>query len=186
MPTYYSQSHDPVWFVGRHFMFVPIETPSIPSRQRFGGLIILSGVMTKYFYGDSTTHWRRDQVTLDLDEDFGRAIHLAPYTPPPAEQFSFSIEQAVPFASLDGREARGHPDGTAITGFWSSLGGPTIQIELAVLNSKSGTLRLGYHLSLYGHLVSSGVVAPEASTAQADAPAASTAQADAAADSLDK
>ena len=58
-----------------------------------------------------------------------------------------------------------------------------------MLGNNSSISVLGYHLSLYGHLVvSEGVVGGAASTAQADAPAAaaSTAQAEAPADSMDK
>jgi hypothetical protein len=174
MPIFVSQSNDPIRFFGRHFMFVPIETPS----QRFGGLIILSGVATINFVGDSPTDWRIDRVILDLDEDFGRAIHSAPYPPPPfPEQFRFSIAQAVPFATVNARGARLSPqpadarDGSAVLDFSSGPGGAMIQIEVAVINPQSVLIRLGYHLSLYGHLEASGLVAEERSTAQAHAPA---------------
>jgi hypothetical protein len=99
VPYYYNQSVGAAFFAGQHFMFVPIETPSIPRRR--GGLIILSGVMTFNLPGNSTSPWRKDRVILDLDVDFRKAIQLAPYTPPPAEQFSFSIEQAVPREQID-------------------------------------------------------------------------------------
>ena len=179
MPIFLSQSDQPSSFTGRHYMFVPIETPSILPSQRFGGLIILSGVATGHFNG---------RVHLDLDVDFGRAIHSAPYTPPsPLQQFGgFSIEQHVAFATVNGRRVGLSPevidryaiDSTAVDAFWSSHGGPTIQIDVAVVGKTSDIRSLGYHLSLYGHLVvsDSGVVGGAASTAQAEA----------AADSLDK
>ena len=185
MTIFRSQSEHPNWFHGRHFMFVPIETPSILPRQRLGGLIILSGVVDIGFNNSFNTEPLWGQVILNLDEDFGLAIRSAPYTPPPAEQFRFSIAQVVPFATASDCRAERANHGEVVYAFWSSPGGPTIQIEVAV-TPRSVIHRLAYHLSLYGHLVASGGVAPEASTAQADAPAASTAQADAAADSLDK
>ena len=187
MTIFLSQSGDPSKFTGRNFMFVPIETPSVPPPKHggaFRGLIILSGVAIIDFAGNSFGDWRRDRVILDLDVDFGQAIHLAPYTPPPGLQFvGFSIAQFVPFATVNARLARllpktgRHPppnDGTAVDAFWSSPGGAVIQIDVAVRNIDSVIHRLGYHLSLYGTLVAGGVVtgAVEGSTAQAEAPAA--------------
>jgi hypothetical protein len=185
MTIFLSQSGDPLKFTGRNFMFVPIETPSIPPARHggaFRGLIILSGVAIIDFAGNSPGDWRRDQVILDLDVDFGQAIHLAPYTPPPGLQFiGFSIAQFVPFATVNARLARLlpktaiHPnDGTAVDAFWSGPGGAMIQIDVAVRNTDSVIHRLGYHLSLYGTLVALPVVegTVEGSTAQADAPAA--------------
>ena len=179
-----SQSDQPSMFTGRHYMFVPIETPSILPRQRFGGLIILSGVARINVAG---------QVILNLDVDFGQAIRSAPYTlPSPLQQFGgFSIAQHVAFATVNGREVSLNPanlsfysrDATSVDAFWSSHGGPTITIDVAVWGQTSKISRLGYHLSLYGHLVvsDSGVVGGAASTGQADASAAaaSTAQAEA-------
>jgi hypothetical protein len=192
MPIFLSQSDQPSMFTGRHYMFVPIETPSIPPRQRFGGLIILSGVATISFAtpsgGTLPAPGRRDRVILDLDEDLRRAILSAPYTlPSPLQQFGgFSIEQHVAFATVNGRHVGLNPaemsvyaiDRTAVDAFWSSHGGATIQIDVTVFGKLSNIFGLGYHLSLYGHLVvsDSGVVGGAASTAQADAPA----------DSLDK
>jgi hypothetical protein len=178
-----SQSGDPLKFTGRNFMFVPIETPSIPPPKHggaFRGLIILSGVAIIDFAGNNPSDWRRDRVILDLDVDFGQAIHLAPYTPPPGLQFvGFSIAQFVPFATVNARlvlptSVIPPPDGTAVEAFWSSPGGAMIQIDVAVVSTDSAILRLGYHLSLYGTLVASLVVggAVERSTAQANAPAA--------------
>ena len=69
MPIFLSQSDQPSKFTGRHFMFVPIETPSILPRQRFGGLIILSGVATIHFSANPIVR-RVDRVILDLDVDF--------------------------------------------------------------------------------------------------------------------
>jgi hypothetical protein len=179
MTIFLSQSGNPSKFTARHAMFVPLGTPSNP----FRGLIILSGVAIIDFAGNKPADWRRDQVILDLNVDFGQAIHLAPYSPPsPVEQFvGFSIAQFVPFATVNARLARLlpstviHPnDGTAVDAFWSSPGGAMIQIDVAVRNSDSVIHRLGYHLSLYGTLVTGGVVvgAAEGSIAQADAPAA--------------
>ena len=37
MPILLSQSDGAAFFAGRHFMFVPIETPSILPRRRSGG-----------------------------------------------------------------------------------------------------------------------------------------------------
>lgn len=201
MPIFLSQSDQPSKFTGRHFMFVPIETPSILPRQRFGGLIILSGVATIRFAaaaGNIPAPYVSDRVILDLDVDFGQAIRSAPYTlPSPLQQFGgFSIAQAVPFATVNGREVLLNPaslsfysrDLTAVDAFWSSPGGAMITIEVSVQGKASTIFRLGYHLSLYGHLVvsDSGVVGGAASTAQADAPAAaaSTAQAEAPADNM--
>ena len=182
MTIFLSQSGDPSKFTGRNFMFVPIETPSIPKQAPFRGLIILSGVAIIDFAGDNPGDWRRDRVILDLDVDLGQAIQLAPYRPPPGLQFvGFSIAQFVPFATVNARLARllpqhaVHPnDGTAVDAFWSSPGGAIIQIDVAVRNIDSVIHRLGYHLSLYGTLVAGGVVtgAVEGSTAQAEAPAA--------------
>ena len=187
MPIFLSQSDQPSMFTGRHYMFVPIETPSILPRQRFGGLIILSGVATINFASPSGSNLpapgRRDRVILDLDVDFGQAIHSAPYTlPSPLQQFGgFSIAQHVAFATVNGRDVGLNPaaitfyavNSTAVEAFWSSHGGPTIQIDVAVRGKLSRIFGLGYHLSLYGHLVvsDSGVVGGAASTAQADAPA---------------
>jgi hypothetical protein len=185
MTIFLSQSGDPLQFTGRHFMFV--ATPSIPIPPpkhggAFPGLIILSGVAIIDFAGNSPGDWRRDRVILDLDVDFGQAIHLAPYTAPPGLQFvGFSIAQSVPFATVNARLARllpqhaVHPnDGTAVDAFWSGPGGAMIQIEVAVRNTDSVIHRLGYHLSLYGSLVALPVVegALEGSTAQAHTPAA--------------
>jgi hypothetical protein len=179
MAIFLSQSGDPSKFTARHVMFVPIGTPSNPYR----GLIILSGVAIIDFAGNKPGDWRHDQVILDLNVDFGQAIHLAPYTPPsPVQQFvGFSIAQFVPFATVNARLARllsqhavNPNDGTAVDAFWSSPGGAMIQIDVAVRNIDSVIHRLGYHLSLYGTLVAGGVVTGgvEGSTAQADAPAA--------------
>ena len=177
-----SQSADPSKFTGRHVAFVP--TPAIPPPKHggaFGGLIILSGVAIIDFAGNNPGDWRRDQVVLDLDVDFGQAIQLAPYTPPPPLQFvGFTIAQSVPFATVNSRLARllpqhaVHPnDGTAVDAFWSSPGGATILVDVAVRNTDSIIHRLGYHLSLYGTLVAMPVSerAVEGSTARADAPA---------------
>ena len=182
MTIFLSQSVNPSKFTGRNVMFVPIETPSIPPKQAFRGLIILSGVAIIDFAGNSPGDWNRDQVILDLSVDLGKAIQLAPYTPPPAEQFDgFSIAQFVPFATVNSRLARllpqhaVHPnDGTAVDAFFSSPGGAMIQIDVAVRNVDSVIHRLGYHLSLYGSLVARPVFErpAEAPTAQADAPAA--------------
>jgi hypothetical protein len=181
MTIFLSQSGDPSKFAGRNFMFVPIEAPSIPPTDAFRGLIILSGVAIIDFAGNRPGDWRRDRVILDLDVDVGRAIHLAPYTPPPALQFvGFSIEQFVPFATVNARLARLLPqhavnpnDGTAVDAFWSSPGGAMISIDVAVRNIDSVIHRLGYQLSLYGTLIARPVFggAVEGSTAQADAPA---------------
>ena len=125
---------------------------------------------------------RVDRVILDLDVDFRQAIHSAPYTlPSPLQQFGgFSVAQAVPFATVNGRFAHFpvNIDSTAVDAFWSGPGGAMIQIRVEVVGNNSSISVLGYHLSLYGHLVvsDSGVVGGAASTAQADA----------AADSLDK
>jgi hypothetical protein len=190
MTIFLSQSGNPSKFTGRNFMFVPIETPSIQTPSipppehggAFRGLIILSGVAIIDFAGNRPGDWHRDRVILDLDVDFGQAIQRAPYTPPPAHQFvGFSIEQFVPFATVNARLARLLPehavkpnDGTAVDAFWSSPGGAMIQIDVAVRNIDSVIHRLGYHLSLYGTLVAQPVVggAVEGSTARADAPAA--------------
>jgi hypothetical protein len=191
MTIFASQSGSPQKFTGQHFMFVPIETP------RYGGLIILSGLASINFAGDSDrpVDWRFDRVILDLDVDFGKAIRSAPYAlSSPLQQFvGFSIAQAVPFATVNARSARLNPtptladDGTAVRAFWSGPGGATIQIEVGAMGTRTVIHRLGYHLSLYGHLVVSGVVEGEASTSQAGAlaTAASTAQVDASADSMD-
>ena len=80
MTIFLSQSVDSLKFEGRHSMFVP--TPPIPPGA-FQGLIILSGVAIIDFAGNNPGDWRRDRVILDLDVDFGQAIHLAPYRPPP-------------------------------------------------------------------------------------------------------
>jgi hypothetical protein len=182
MTIFLSQSGDPAKFTGRHFMFVPIAPPSIPHGGAFWGLMILSGVAIIDFAGDSPGDWRHDRVILDLDVDFGQAIQLAPYKPPPGLQFvGFSIAQFVPFATVNARVARllpahaVHPnDGTAVDAFWSSPGGAMILIDVAVRNIDSVLHRLGYHLCLYGTLVASPVAeaSVEGSTAQADAPAA--------------
>jgi len=177
MTIFLSQSGDPSKFTGRNFMFVPIETPSIPKQAPFRGLIILSGVAIIDFAGDNPGDWRRDRVILDLDVDLGQAIQLAPYRPPPGLQFvGFSIAQFVPFATVNARLARllpqhaVHPnDGTAVDAFFSSPGGAMILIDVAVRNIDSVIHRLGYHLSLFGSLVAQPVVV--GSPAQADAPA---------------
>lgn len=187
MTIFLSQSGDLSKFTGRHFMFVPIEAPSIqpthsfPPRPVFRGLIILSGVAIIDFAGNRPGDWRRDRVILDLDVDFGQAIQLAPYTPPPALQFvGFSIAQVVPFATVNARLARLLPqhavnpnDGTAVDAFWSSPGGAMISIDVAVRNTDSVIHRLGYHLSLYGTLIARPVLdgAVEGSAAPADAAA---------------
>ena len=183
MTIFLSQSGDPSKFTARQFMFVPIETPSVPRGGArggaFRGLIILCGVAIIDFAGDNPGDWRHDRVILDLDVDFGQAIELAPYTPPPGLQFEgFSIEQFVPFATVNSRLARLlpehaiHPnDGTAVDSFWSSPGGAIILIDVAVRNTDSVIHRLGYHLSLYGALTAMPVAegAVQGSTVQADA-----------------
>ena len=179
MTIFLSQSADPSKFAGRNFMFVPIGAPSTASRQgAFGGLIMLSGVAIIDFAGDNPGDWRRDRVILDLDMDFAQAIRLAPYTPPPLQQFvGFSIAQFVPFATVNSRLARllpehaVHPnDGTAVDAFFSGPGGAMIQMDVAVRNTDSVIHRVGYQLSLYGSLVA-GTVA-ESAAAQAGAPTA--------------
>jgi len=161
-----SQSQNPESFKGRNFMFVP--TPSIPPSQGFGGLIILSGVATIYLAPANPNEipdpFLSDQVILGLDVDFEQAIQSAPYTLRPPFGSRFLIAQAVPFATVNSRSVSLDPnvilpyatDLTAVDAFSSE--GAMIQIDVRVQGKQSQIIALGYHLSLYGHLVDSGVV----------------------------
>ena len=168
MPVVLSQSLNPDSFTARNFMFVPIERVTDPPTTRpgrppsgpFRGLIILSGVAIIGFAGEGR-EWRRDLVELDLNEDLGNAIRLAPYTPQPGFIFGFAIEQFVPFATVNSRftavatDAQyREDDGTAADAFALDVPrGAVLNVDVAVTMANSRLERLGYHVSLFGTLV---------------------------------
>lgn len=146
-------------FTARHWMFLPIErvtAPPAPPATPYRGVITLSGVAIINLQGVTPNDWRRERVVLDLGEDYGKALALAPWKPKPGHFFTFVVEQWVPFVTVNARYNRGpaNNDGSAVDAF--SLdprqGNARINVDVAVRDSDAYIYRLGYTLTLYGYL----------------------------------
>lgn len=148
---------DPKWFMSRHFMFVPIERVTQPpsSTVPYRGLVTLSGVVLLHLRGTTQSDWLRERVTLDLNVDVDRAVAAAPYQPRPDHIFSWHIEQAVPFATLNARYNANvaNNDGTAVDTFsLETARGAVLHTDVAVRDTDAWLYRIGYQVHLYVRL----------------------------------
>lgn len=106
--------------------------------------------------------WRGDRVILDLNENLGQAIRLAPYAAAGAKlrRFLHRAGRAIRDRELAPRAAatracRSPQRWNGRRRVLLRLRRGSLEMDVAVRNTDSVIHRVGYHLSLYGSLVAS-------------------------------